>query len=1395
MSGKRFQARAKRVQKLGRDGLIEQNLATGEEKRISQRAADISFGPDRSQEQAAGRRTSQPASVSHAATPNKKRYKQPRPIQQTAEEMAWAAPQEPDIPPTVPEPAAASMRMAVDAPMMTAPAVDVPPAPPPAPRRHNRTKSKRQQAAKHTPDAARSPEAQPTPMRADGDVPIQNRPPGSAPAKRPPRPADGCGRLRYKAAERERPISGEKPAGDVPVENQPPRATQARHTPRLTGGHERLQFKDAKDEVKQPAVDGRNVLKKKQARKLSSDISQSPENQLAPMRTDGDVPMQERPAVPTPAKEVPRPVEGGGRLRYKVTERERPPSDEKSVEDISVADRSPLLTPTRHPPRLMESRERLQFKEEPQSSDNKPAVDGRKAIKKKHAQKFTLDAIQSPESQPAPMRTDGDIPMQNCPPDPAPAKQPPRPIEDGGRLQYRAAECEQSRSDEKPASVEDRPFRPAPAGHPPRRMEDRDRLQFKEMEGGRQSSDRQPTVNGRNRSKKRTQNFSPDAAQSPESQPAPMRTDGDMPMQDRPPGPAPEKRPPRPIEGGGHLQYKAAESERPPSEEKPAEDISVEDQPPHSTPAEHPPHTVESHECLPFEAKLTPPAAEVEKPLHRKHERRFAPDTARPAAVEPAVADVPGTTVPEPESPVRLTEDTGQMQLEPEPAPIAAESAPAEPNITPPKISPAPPPAANRKRLQFEDTLPKTAAGVEKPYDDPVPPRQQRKYDKAVERVEKAEAQVEQAQKNFPTKRRLSFQTEPDNKTGRPRRRLHFEQEVLPEYRKPSLPARAVGTVKTAAVMKLHGKIHESERENVAVEAVHKGELVAEHGTGRMLRWAKNRRRSKPYRALRQAERLAAKEKLGLVWQTALRDNPELRHKSALAKWMQKRKIKRNYAQAARSAGWAAQAGKNLVQTGGKIVRAAAQFVSARKTSLLLLAAMLLLTVTLFSAGLTSCSGMLSSVQAAFVSTSYTADAEDICEASLYFSELETDLQMNIDKTVENYPGYDEYRYSIGEISHNPYELMAYLTAAYGAFTFDEAEAEISRIFAEKYELTRTVTTETRYDGDGNPYSWRVLQTTLTVRPMSGIIAAKLADPEDRERYNIYMQTKGNRQGFGNPFDFPWLGSVSSGYGYRVHPITGEKNLHRGVDIAAAEGTAIRAVQDGRVVSAGNAGGYGLCVVIEDETGCQSRYAHCSSLSVSAGQEVKRGDVVAAVGSTGSSTGPHLHLEVMMNSEYLNPYFFVDTGDAGTSGTLPGGPVIPGYSGAPMDGGSFDAMLAEAEKYIGYPYVWGGSSPSTSFDCSGYVSWVINQSGVGSVGRQGVLGLESLCTPVSAADAQPGDLIFFIGTYDAPLPGPTHVGIYTGDGRFIHCGSSGVAYGSVDSSYWQAHFYGYGRIN
>ena len=175
------------------------------------------------------------------------------------------------------------------------------------------------------------------------------------------------------------------------------------------------------------------------------------------------------------------------------------------------------------------------------------------------------------------------------------------------------------------------------------------------------------------------------------------------------------------------------------------------------------------------------------------------------------------------------------------------------------------------------------------------------------------------------------------------------------------------------------------------------------------------------------------------------------------------------------------------------------------------------------------------------------ADEGEICQSDLYYTEKETDLQIDIDNTEENYPGYDEYRYNIGEISHNPYELLGYLSTAFNAFTFAGVQSEIDRIFSEQYTLTREVIVETRYDDDGDPYDWYVLQTTLTVRPLSAVAQSHLSPGEQTDRYGVYMQTYGNRQAFGNPFDFSWLGNVSSGYGWRVHPISGEKSLHRGI--------------------------------------------------------------------------------------------------------------------------------------------------------------------------------------------------------------------------------------------------------
>ena len=134
----------------------------------------------------------------------------------------------------------------------------------------------------------------------------------------------------------------------------------------------------------------------------------------------------------------------------------------------------------------------------------------------------------------------------------------------------------------------------------------------------------------------------------------------------------------------------------------------------------------------------------------------------------------------------------------------------------------------------------------------------------------------------------------------------------------------------------------------------------------------------------------------------------------------------------------------------------------------------------------------------------------------------------------------------------------------------------------------------------------------------------------------------------------------------------------------------------------------------------------------------------------------------------------------------------PGYDVPPeaLADGTFAAMIREGEKYLGYPYVWGGSKPSTSFDCSGFVSWVINHSGW-NVGRQTAQGLCNLCTPVPAGNARPGDLVFFKGTYNTP--GVSHVGIYVGNGRMLHCGDP-ISYTSINTNYWQNHLYRFGRL-
>ncbi len=177
------------------------------------------------------------------------------------------------------------------------------------------------------------------------------------------------------------------------------------------------------------------------------------------------------------------------------------------------------------------------------------------------------------------------------------------------------------------------------------------------------------------------------------------------------------------------------------------------------------------------------------------------------------------------------------------------------------------------------------------------------------------------------------------------------------------------------------------------------------------------------------------------------------------------------------------------------------------------------------------------------------------------------------------------------------------------------------------------------------------------------------------------------------------------------------------------------------------------------------------------------------------------HLPVyIMGEEKVSRYSLYMSTLGNRPDLFPGSPYVGRYTNPPtdyevpgeyLDDATFAAMLTEAEKYLGYPYVWGGSSPATSFDCSGFVSWVINHSGW-NVGRLGAQGLYNICTRTSSP--RPGDLVFFRYTYNAPNPdGVTHCGIYVGDGMMIHCGDP-ISYANLNSSYWQAHFYAYGRL-
>lgn len=703
---------------------------------------------------------------------------------------------------------------------------------------------------------------------------------------------------------------------------------------------------------------------------------------------------------------------------------------------------------------------------------------------------------------------------------------------------------------------------------------------------------------------------------------------------------------------------------------------------------------------------------------------------------------------------------------------------------------------------------PKKPSKLEFTADELPPEAKDNKLTQARRKAERTTEKLEQAEACLPSRRKLRIETASDPETGKAKKHLKFEQEVKSQraHVKGSLPMRPVKAGANTAIGYAHKKIYQAEDENIGIKAAHRTELVREAG----LRTAYHRHKTAPYRRVSKLQQKSVRANAGLSYRQALYDNPELK-KNVLARMWQKQKLKRQYAKAAREAKKAGTRAKDAAVTTEKIVVSIGRTIRRHPVACAIII-LLLLVFFLIASVLSSFSNIGTGGLGSLAASTYLAEDQDINQAELSYTEWETDLQMEIGRVESDRPGYDEYRYNIGAIEHDPYVLMGYLTAVYQDFSYSEAEGVLRQLFQEQYSLSFSEETEIRYRTETTidpetgeeteeevPYEWRILNVKLTATPLENLAVSRMNE-EQKEICEILLQTKGNRQYVENVFGTNWLPYVTSYYGYRVHPISGGKDYHTGVDIGMAQGTDILAGHDGRVTLAGNAGGYGLCIAIEGEAyeghTLTTKYGHCSQLLVSAGQEVKAGDVIAKVGSTGNSTGPHLHLEVLVDGQYLNPLYFADTGDT-SERHLPevgagGGGNYFDYDVPPeaLADERFAAMLAEAEKYLGYPYVWGGASPSTSFDCSGYVSWVVNHSGW-NFGRLTADGLLGVCTPVSSADAKPGDLIFFQGTYNTS--GASHVGIYVGNGMMIHCGDP-ISYANINTSYWQQHFYTFGRL-
>jgi len=504
---------------------------------------------------------------------------------------------------------------------------------------------------------------------------------------------------------------------------------------------------------------------------------------------------------------------------------------------------------------------------------------------------------------------------------------------------------------------------------------------------------------------------------------------------------------------------------------------------------------------------------------------------------------------------------------------------------------------------------------------------------------------------------------------------------------KPKKPGNLAADALSA---KAHQSVRNADQDNNSgVEAAHFTEGSAE-GAARAGSRFQYGRKLRQYKKLERLEKKGNKDAVDSIFAERMKSDPQA-GSNLFSRWRQKQAIKKEYAAAKAGAAAAentASGTAKAAQGTVSITEKALQFVQSHSHIIIGIAAVGLL-VLVIAGSVSSCSVLINGGGNVVLGTSYTAEDEDLKGVETDYTKLEDKLRKQIDRIETDHPGYDEYRYNLAEIGHNPYELASLLTVEFENYTRSQVQARLQSIFEAQYELK--------------------LEEKVEIRTRK----------ETRVGYRYNPIT-----GTGHTYTY----QVTVQYEYKILNVT---LLNRGVDYVAR-----------------NSG------LTDDQLQRYEVTLECRG---------NRDDLFAGIA-------------------------FATPDGAGSSGEYQDYD-IPGEA---LTDEKFRKMITEAEKYLGYPYVWGGSSPSTSFDCSGFVSWVINHCGNGwNVGRQTANGLMGKCDIIPKSEAKPGDLIFFQKTYNTS--GASHVGIYVGNGMMIHCGSP-ISYASIETSYWRQHYYCMGRI-